>query len=564
MKSFKSLDEADTYRDFLRTELQRVELKILQITTESNNQSNNLGSHGSSVLNEQSLFSDNQSSNQSHSESDQSSPDVLSNDFVIVTPFSLDAPGLGVTDLAEREPCLTDESSFGLNDRGISRLIPEITSIDVGEPHDICVSSAAYDNPTTYTTDRLVKVHVQVSQQQTAVMHVTPPIIAGACITQQSLSVSNFTFDNNIISAVSQHHLMSTIENATQLQRSIWQPNESDLSVEPSSFVPYTPAFTPLLSLLSDQSKNSTTNKQTQPRARSVASVPDLEAVKSKFDHSEPPFKSTKGVVWPEPLCRMMVQSFWLLVMIFGFSCTTALDGISRLGYSRKNIIKILTCWKDTGKARPPFKKRGRGAAVWKDLHPPFKLTDDQREKLFAHMLDEHENGRCVTANRLVTWLALYFAVVLTREQVVKLLKSLKCRYSRMSTMGVKDKQFHGRRIARYIAQYQRALKLQANGNHKIVFTDESYCFNNHTLGYSWVPPGCEPLMFSEQRSGRFILFHAMTDDGLLFEGKLDSDGQTIISKTNAEGLLLSNDDLRKRVNSAEFIYQHRGDIIHR
>ena len=116
------------------------------------------------------------------------------------------------------------------------------------------------------------------------------------------------------------------------------------------------------------------------------------------------------------------------------------------------------------------------------------------------------------------------------------------CRYRRVNNQFVKNKDFQNRRIARFIYHYHRALIEQDNDKSVIVFTDESYCHNNHALLRSWFcPQELEREVYIPNRTGRFIIFHAITKDGLLNNG-LENIG----------------DDLTVAQKSAEYFYRHK------
>ena len=49
-----------------------------------------------------------------------------------------------------------------------------------------------------------------------------------------------------------------------------------------------------------------------------------------------------------------------------------------------------------------------------------------------------------------------------------------------------------------------------------MVYSDESYVHNNHTLTMGWFGPGSSRGVKHDKRTVRFIIIHAMTEHGLL------------------------------------------------
>ena len=89
-----------------------------------------------------------------------------------------------------------------------------------------------------------------------------------------------------------------------------------------------------------------------------------------------------------------------------------------------------------------------------------------------------------------------------------------------------------------YLRDYAKALKLQAAGTHKIVYTDESYLHQHHQGDKSWMlteeaqklragdeSPEEETVM-SSSKGKRLIMLHAITEDGALVT--LDADGRPV------------------------------------
>jgi hypothetical protein len=83
--------------------------------------------------------------------------------------------------------------------------------------------------------------------------------------------------------------------------------------------------------------------------------------------------------------------------------------------------------------------------------------------------------------------------------------------------------------------QSHRALKLQESGEYVIVYTDESYIHSNHALQNNWFPAGSDQCIIRTRRTGRLVIFHAITKDGLLYKETSPNDADLSIPTKNAE-----------------------------
>ena len=104
------------------------------------------------------------------------------------------------------------------------------------------------------------------------------------------------------------------------------------------------------------------------------------------------------------------------------------------------------------------------------------------------------------------------------------------------------DPEWHRWRIANFILEYGERLKWCQRGSHVMVYSDESYIHNNHTLTMGWFGPSSFRGVKHEKRTVRFIIIHAMTEHGLL----VADDAAVDIT-----------DDLTISHNSAGYIYRH-------
>ena len=96
--------------------------------------------------------------------------------------------------------------------------------------------------------------------------------------------------------------------------------------------------------------------------------------------------------------------------------------------------------------------------------------------------------------------------------------------------------------VRNYLILFSRALELEAQGTHKIVYMDESYIHQHHCSARRWVKSGEGGEKGS--KGPRLIIIHAMTSDGLLVKNEKET-----------RKWWNKNDDLSKDILSCEFIF---------
>jgi transposase len=72
-------------------------------------------------------------------------------------------------------------------------------------------------------------------------------------------------------------------------------------------------------------------------------------------------------------------------------------------------------------------------------------------------------------------------------------------------------------RIRKFVIEMHRALKLEANDDYVICFTDETYIHQNHSPVYSWhAVDGAHSTEKTTSKGKRLIILHAITRDGFI------------------------------------------------
>ena len=115
-------------------------------------------------------------------------------------------------------------------------------------------------------------------------------------------------------------------------------------------------------------------------------------------------------------------------------------------------------------------------------------------------------------------------------------------------------------RIREYLLAYSKALKLEQDGTHVVVYMDESYCHQRHASGYTWSLPGQNRVRTGGGKGLRLIIVHAITKDGLLFDPgseRRPNDTEVIEPCKTSEWIFLGpvkKGDYHKNMNSRNFM----------
>ena len=152
-----------------------------------------------------------------------------------------------------------------------------------------------------------------------------------------------------------------------------------------------------------------------------------------------------------------------------------------------------------------------------------------------AFMKKLNDEGQVVTAQAVCAYLREECAVEISLRRMREYLITWGCSYSRVEEVAPVDKEWHAKRIAKFIVGYAEALMLEEKGMHVIVYMDESYIHNNHALQKGWFAPNSSRHVRRPKRVGRYVIFHAITQDGLLLKERSVMDGDLTHPTVNAE-----------------------------
>ena len=220
-----------------------------------------------------------------------------------------------------------------------------------------------------------------------------------------------------------------------------------------------------------------------------------------------------------------MLRAVYGFMAAFGQSQTAACTAVAQL--HGRSISRVQTLFSDFDNNRvikwrnPSSRERGSlNYAV-----AAAALDDAAWEEVFDEMDRINSNGGQVTARLVQQHLIDVRSVKLSLWQVRAQLRLRDCHYARSFSVAPVDAVWHAKRIARFIRQYVQALIKESEGTHICVWMDESYIHNNHAVERGWFRPGSKRHVVISKRTGRLVIFHAITRDGLLCnEHSRDSD----------------------------------------
>ena len=244
-----------------------------------------------------------------------------------------------------------------------------------------------------------------------------------------------------------------------------------------------------------------------------------------------------KPRVWSHEVTILIVQYTIIIMMVFHLPLTTACGLVSYLSRAPTFLQPKVARWLDKSELdwKPP-EPRGAAAEKYKRAdRVNVEWTDQLKEQLIAWMNDMAREGRMVTARLVQSYLKEQLKAFISARRIRRQLRIWKFGYARGIEVAVVNERAHEQLIAKYIVHYARARQLEQQGSHVIVYTDESYCFNNHAETHSWFPPGSNHHVHRSRRAGRYVIFHAMTRHGLLTHKTSPDDSDLRVSTVNAE-----------------------------
>jgi hypothetical protein len=241
---------------------------------------------------------------------------------------------------------------------------------------------------------------------------------------------------------------------------------------------------------------------------------------------------------WTEETTISVIQTTINLMLLHDLSKTAACEMVATSWHRRKEkVLEVVNSWIEKREVlwSPP---RPTGAAAPSYPHRYSSLDSTHQLLITDYMRQVNEDGQVVTAPLLCTYLRDRCNVEISLRRMREYLTSWGCEWGKVVEVAPVDKAWHARRIAKFIVGYAEALRQEDNGMHVIVYMDESYIHNNHALQRGWFCPGSDRHVRRPKRAGRFVIFHAITKDGLLYQKRSSAD-----------------DDLRQPTVNAEYVY---------
>lgn len=282
-------------------------------------------------------------------------------------------------------------------------------------------------------------------------------------------------------------------------------------------------------------------------------------------------YKSRFNREWREDNAVTLVMFVLVIMLVWHVSLSHACNVVGLLGHSHSKVQQLVSPWlhhrqwawrdqKPRGAAAPKYmaEKRRTGEAPVLD-----KLTPEQVSQIEVWLDSENAEGRLVTVRRLQRYVQQEWALNLSSRRLRQYLHEAGAKYGKGIEVAVVDEAWHQRRIAKYVVRYAHARQLESRGTHVIVYTDESYCFNNHAENYGWFSKNSLRHVRRTKRKGRFVIFHAITRDGLLYSERSEHDGDLTQSTLNAEYLYPVDTDKKGDKNTTpDFSYHETPDVV--
>ena len=197
---------------------------------------------------------------------------------------------------------------------------------------------------------------------------------------------------------------------------------------------------------------------------------------------------------WREDNAVTLVMFVLFIMLVWHVSISHACNVVALLGHSHSKVQQLASPWlhhrqwtwrdhKPRGAASAKYmaEKKEKGEAPVLD-----KLTPEHIKQIEAWLDSESADGRLVTIRRLQKYVRKELGLQLSPRRLRQYLHEAGAKYGKGIEVAVVDEAWHQRRIAKYVVRYAHARQLESRGTHVIVYTDESYCFNNHAGNYGW------------------------------------------------------------------------------
>jgi hypothetical protein len=241
------------------------------------------------------------------------------------------------------------------------------------------------------------------------------------------------------------------------------------------------------------------------------------------------------GRPWTREGTFNVIETVINLMVLLNLSKSAACDMVATSWHRRREkVLEVVSGWMN------------QREVVWTPPRPPgaaspsypirYNVLDSTHQLLITNYMKElNDQGQMVTAPLLRAYLRDKCSIDVSVHRIRGYLTSWGCTWDRGEEVMPVDKVWHERRIAKFIVGYAEALRLQEEGMYVIVYMDESYVHNNHAAHMGWFLPGSDRHVKRPKRIGRFVIFHAITKDGLLFTVRSAADDDLSQPTTNAE-----------------------------
>ena len=167
------------------------------------------------------------------------------------------------------------------------------------------------------------------------------------------------------------------------------------------------------------------------------------------------------------------VETVLNLMLLLDVSKTAACELYAgSWGRTKGKVLEVVNSW--IGKREllwsPP---RPCGAAAPSYPHGSTTLDNTHHLLITDFMKEANDQGQNVTARMLQLYLRDKCNAELSLRRIRGYLQSWGCAWGRSVEVAAVDKEWHARRIAKFIVGYAEALRLEENGMHVIVYMDE-------------------------------------------------------------------------------------------
>lgn len=147
-------------------------------------------------------------------------------------------------------------------------------------------------------------------------------------------------------------------------------------------------------------------------------------------------------------------------------------------------------------------------------------LSSEHIQSIDKWVQELNESGGGVTIKKLCKKLKCEYNISIAHDTMNSIVRKLGYVWTAAEKCGkmryASDKT---ERVRLYLTKYSDALKKQKDGTHKIVYMDETFVHQRHSANFTWTHPthrSKKKVRIGSGKGKRFIIVHAISDDGLL------------------------------------------------